>query len=216
MFRNYLVTAVRNIRRHKAYSFINIAGLAIGLACSFFIALWVQDELSYDTYLEDGDQVYQVMRHATFGENRVSTTSLPKPLAAALADDYPEITHTALGSWEHEMLFSRENTALRAPGRYFGPDFFAIFKLPMIVGDPETALLDPLSVAMSESMVERHLGADWRTREDLLGTTFRVDNRIDVQLTAVFKDLPSASSLQMDFWGSRDLSWRASSSGSRC
>ncbi|MCG8603654.1 ABC transporter permease [bacterium] len=199
MLRNYLVTAFRNIRRHKAYSFINVAGLAIGLACSFFIVLWVQDEMSYDRFLQEGEQVYRVMRHATFGGKTGTTSAVPKPLADILNEEYPEITHTVLMGWEMNMVLTQGSEAFRSKGRYFGSDFFTVFKFPLLVGDPETALLDPESIAISESLAERYFGDDWRTRDDLLTTMFRVDNRIDVRLTAVFEDVPPNSSLQFEF-----------------
>jgi hypothetical protein len=199
MLRNYLVTAFRNICRHKAYSFINVAGLAIGLACSFFIVLWVQDEMSYNGFLEESDQVYRVMRHAIFGGKTSTTSSVPKPLADVLDEEYPEISHTVLMSWDMNMVLTQGDEAFRSEGRYFGSDFFKVLKFPLIVGDPETALLDPESIAISESLAERYFGADWRTKDDLLTTMFRIDHRIDVRLTAVFEDVPANSSLQFDF-----------------
>jgi putative ABC transport system permease protein len=124
MFRNYLTTAFRNFRRHKAYSSINVLGLTVGLACTFFIVLWIQDEISYDRFHEDGDRIYAVMRHATFGGNRGTTQSMPKPLAEVLVDEYPEVTNTVLVSWEMDMLLSLDREAYRSRSRYVGADFF--------------------------------------------------------------------------------------------
>ena len=199
MLRNYLITAFRNMGRHKGYAFINITGLAIGLACSFFIVLWVQDEMSYDTFLEENDQIYRVMQHTNFGGTTGTQSAMPKPLGDVLDEEYPEITHTVLMSWEMNMVLTHENQAFRSEGRYFGADFFTVFKFPLSVGDPSTALLDPESIAISESLAERYFGDDWRLKDDLLGTMFRVDNRIDVRLTAVFEDVPANSSLQFEF-----------------
>jgi len=123
MLRNYLVTAFRNIRRHKAYSAINISGLMIGLACSFFIVLWVQDEMRYDTSLDEIDQVYRVMRHANLGGTVGTSSSMTKPLGDVLDEAYPEITRTVLMSWEINMVHTHENQAFRSEGRYFGSDF---------------------------------------------------------------------------------------------
>ena len=97
MIRNYFTTAFRNFLRHKAYSSIHVLGLAVGLACSFFIVLWIQDEVSYDRFHEDGDRIFAVMRHSTFGGIKGTTRSMPKPLAETLVDDYPEITNTITG-----------------------------------------------------------------------------------------------------------------------
>ena len=199
MLRNYFVTAVRNIRRHKGYSFINIAGLAIGFACSFFILLWIQDEMSYDTFLPESDQVYRVMQHTNFGGTTGTQSAMPKPLGDVLDEEYPEITHTVLMSWEMNMVLTYENQPFRFEGQYFGSDFFTVFKFPLIIGDAATALQDPESIAISESLAERYFGNDWRKRDDLLGTMFNIDHRLNVRLTAVFEEVPANSSLQFNF-----------------
>ncbi|HUF09272.1 MAG TPA: ABC transporter permease [Rhodothermales bacterium] len=85
MLQNLFKIAVRNIRRHKAQTFINVLGLSVGLACSFLIVLWVQDEMSYDQFHEDRDRIFRVMRHATFGGERGTTEAIPKPLKDAMA-----------------------------------------------------------------------------------------------------------------------------------
>ena len=117
MIRNYFITALRNFNRHKGYTFINVAGLAIGLACSFFILLWVQDEMSYDKFLPQGDQVYRIMRHTVFGGQKGTSSSMPKPIAQVLVDEYPEITHTVLMSWEMEVVLTYDHQAFRSNGR---------------------------------------------------------------------------------------------------
>jgi len=199
MIRNYLTTAFRNILRHKGYSAINILGLAVGLACAFFIVIWMQDEISYDRFHEDGDRTYAVMRHSTFGGNKGTTRSIPKPLAAALVDNYPEITETILVSWGMEMLLALEDESFRSTARYAGPDFFNVFTFPLIIGDAEKALQSPESVVISSSMAEMYFGTDWQKRDDVLGTIFQLENRLDVTLTGVFEDVPSNSTLQFDF-----------------
>ena len=199
MLRNYLLVALRNIRRHKAYSFINISGLVIGLACTFFIMLWVQDEMSYNTYLKDQEDVYRVMRHATFGGTKGTSSSMPKPIVQVLRDEYPEFTQTTLASWQMGMVLSRETDASRADGRYFGSDVFHILKFPLFAGDPDNALLDPESIAISEALAIRYFGEAWQADPQLIGSTFRLDNKRDVRLTAIFEDIPPNSTLAFDF-----------------
>ncbi|MCK5149271.1 ABC transporter permease [bacterium] len=199
MIRNYIITALRNILRHKGYSFINIIGLAIGLACSFFILLWTQDEMSYDTFLPEGDQVYRVMRHTVFGGKTGTSTSMPKPLSDVLDEEYPEITHTVLMSWEMDMVLTYDNQAFRSDGRYFGSDFFTVFKFPLLYGDPVSALLDPESIAISASLAERYFGNNWHKRDDILGSIINIDHRLDAKVTAVFEDVPANSSLDFEF-----------------
>ncbi|MFC2156539.1 ABC transporter permease [Acidobacteriota bacterium] len=199
MIRNYIITSLRNIRRHKGYSFINVTGLAIGLACSFFILLWVQDEMSYDKFLPESDQIYSVMRHTVFAGKKGTGSGMPKPIAQVLVEDYPEITHTVLVSRSNEMVLTYDHEAFRSEGRYFGSDFFTVFKFPLIVGDPVSALLDPESIAISESLAERSFGIDWREKKDLLGSMINVDHRLNAKLTAVFEDVPANSSIQFEF-----------------
>ena len=199
MIRNYIKTALRNIRRHKGYSFINVAGLAIGLACSFFILLWVQDEMSFDKFLHESDQIYRVMRHSVFSGKISTGPAIPQPIAQVLVDDYPEITHTVLMSGSNEMVLTYDHQASRSEGRYIGPDFFTVFKFPVIVGDPASALQDPESIAISESLAERYFGLDWCEKKDLLGSMINVDHRVNAKLTAVFEDVPANSSIQFEF-----------------
>lgn len=198
MFKNYLKVAVRNFSRHKAYSIINVLGLSVGLACSFFIVLWVQDELSFNRFHEEETQIYRVMRHATFGGRVGTTSSIPKPLNDVLDEEYAEITHSVLMDWGSTMVLTLDDRAFRVDGRYFGSDFFTVFTFPLIIGDPSTALMAPESVAISESLAARYFGEDWRTRDDVLGASFRLDNRLDVTLTGVFEDVPANSSMQFE------------------
>lgn len=199
MIRNYLTTTFRNFLRNKAYSSINVLGLAVGLACSFFIVLWIQDEVSYDRFHEDGDRTFAVMRHSTFGGRKGTTRSMPKPLAEALVNDYPEITNTILVSWEMELPLTLNDNVYRSTARYVGGDFFEVFTFPLIVGDASKALRNPESVAISATLAEKYFGVDWRKRDDVLGTSFRLENRLDVSLTGVFEDVPSNSSIQFEF-----------------
>jgi predicted permease len=102
-------------------------------------------------------------------------------------------------SWDFNMVVALGDQTFRANGRYFGPDLFKVFTFPLIVGDPATALQNPESIVLSESMAEKYFGFGWRTRNDILGTTFRVENRIDMTLTGVFEDIPANSTLQFEF-----------------
>jgi len=199
MFLSYLKIAIRNFRRHKGYSAINILGLSVGLACSFFIVLWVQDEMNYNGFHDESDQIYRVMQHATFGDTKGTQSAIPGPLDDILDEQYPEITHGVLMSWDFNMVLTMGDEAFRAEGRYFGPDFFKVFTFPLIIGDPETALTNPESIVLSESLARRYFGDDWRAKEGIIGTTIRIENRLDMTLTGVFEDVPANSSLEFEF-----------------
>lgn len=199
MLKNYLKIALRNLFKHKGYSFLNVFGLAAGLACSFFILLWIQDELSFDSFHAEKDQIYRVMQHATFGGRKGTQSAIPGPLDDILDEQYSEITNSVLMSWDFNMVVALDDVAFRADGRYFGPDLFKVFTFPLIIGDPATALLNPESIVLSESMAEKYFGLDWQTRDDILGTTLRIENRIDMTLTGVFEDIPANSTIKFEF-----------------
>ncbi len=197
MFRSYLKTAMRSFRRQKAYSFINVFGLAVGLACCLLIVLWVQDEVSYDRFHDEGDQLYRVMRHYHADDQIYTWAAIPKPLAQVLEDDYPEITHAVLMTWQETILLTRGDTAFREDGRHAGPGFFEIFSFPLIQGNPATALDEPHAIAISESLAEKYFGADWRSTA--IGQTLRMENRLDLTVTGIFEDVPETSTLRFDF-----------------
>jgi len=199
MLRNFLKVALRNIWRHKAQSAINVLGLSVGLACSFLIVLWVQDEMSYDQFHEEKDQIYRVMRHAQFGADLMTTASVPKPLDDVLVAEYPEITHSVLVGWETTRVLTLGDVVFRAAGRYFGSSVFEVFSFPLIVGDPATVLQNPESITISATLAEKFFGENWHSRDDLVGMTLRIDNDRDVTLTGIFEDVPSNSTIEFEY-----------------
>ena len=199
MIRNFLTIALRNIMRHKGYSALNIFGLAIGLACAFFIVLWMQEEASTDRFHEKGDRLYSVMRHSTFGGNRGTTVSIPKPLAEYMENEYPEVEHVSLLSWETFAVISKDDIVFRTNGRWAGQHFFEMFSFPLLRGDPSTALATPESIVITESMAVRLFGDDWASRDDVLGSVVTIDNRLEVTVTGVAAEIPSNSSIDFDF-----------------
>jgi len=198
MLKNYIKTALRNMRRQKGYAFINVAGLSIGLACSFFILLWVRHELSYDRFHKDGDRLYQVMRHG-YLDNIYTWGSVPKPLADALERGYPEVENAMLLDWTSPRLITWEDKTLREEGHYADAAFFQAFTFPLLVGDPATVLKAPESIVISESLASSLFGPDWRTQDNLLGQILRLDHEKDFRITGVFEDVPVNSTIQFDY-----------------
>jgi len=124
MFTNYFKIALRFIKKHKVFSFINISGLAISTACCLFIALWIFDELSFDKFHTDSDQIYQAL-----GNGRISST--PMPLAAALEETFPEVIYASRYERMGRPLFRREDKVFSENGVVVvDPDFFKIFSFP--------------------------------------------------------------------------------------
>ena len=164
MFKNYLTVAIRNIAQHKVYFFINIAGLAIGMACCALILLCVQHELSYDAFHAKGDRIYRVLRETRGGDGSVVfRPGISGPFAPALMKDFPEVENAvrlsgAVGIWtryEGERVFYERRRWLLAE-----PDFFTMFDFPFVQGDPATALRDPGSMVISEAVAKQYFGSE--------------------------------------------------------
>lgn len=193
MIGNYIKIAFRNIMRHKGYSFINIAGLAIGMACCILILLWVQDELSYDGFHAKADYIYRVLEgYQSEGEIEYSGLTSAR-LGPALKQVCPETV--AATRW-----LDRGEQLVRYDGvRYEGnlvaladPDFLQMFTFPLVQGDANTALSDKFSVVITERMKQRVFGDG-----DAVGQILSVDGR-DFTVTGVMRDIPANSHLQFD------------------
>ncbi|MGB2763542.1 MAG: ABC transporter permease, partial [Candidatus Aminicenantaceae bacterium] len=194
MFKNYIKIAFRNIRKHKGYSFINIAGLAIGLACCLLILVWVLDELSYDKFHENSPYLYRVEENQDYSGRIYHVTVTPYPLAPALKADIPEIIdatrYVGLGS---QLLRHGEKVFFESGIKAVDPSFFRMFTFPLVKGDSSTALEDPFSLIISEDMAEKYFG-----EEDPIGKVFSINNRYDFKVTGVIKNVPNNSYLQFD------------------
>ena len=202
MFKNYILVTLRNIRRYKAYSVINIAGLAIGMACFILIMLYIQDEFKFDRYPDDVDQLYRLVLDAVTpdGDN-INTARTPPPWAPALANDYPEVENyvrfkTPLVSW---LLGNEEqDKRFHEKGFYFtDPTVFEFFNFEMIQGNPNTALIDPQTLVITESMANKYFGT-----ENPMNKVLRLDNTYDFRVTGIMKDVPRNSHITFDFLAS--------------
>jgi len=192
MLKNYLKIALRNIRRYKGYSFINIAGLAIGMACCILILLWVQDELSYDRFHENADYIYRVIQDINFADDSTTWAITQGPLGPSLKEDFPEIINATRITSRRFRLTYNDKSFDERPGMADG-SILEMFSFPLIKGDPATALSDPNSIVMTEEMAEKYFGS-----EDPLGKTIKADNRWDFQVTGILKEVPHNSHLQFD------------------
>jgi putative ABC transport system permease protein len=196
MLRSYVKTSWRNLLRYKVYSAINLFGLAIGIACTLLIFLWIQDELSYDRFHENSDRIYRVIGESqSDGKiNRVAIT--PAPLASALTNDFPEIVKAATISY-NAYFIRYQNKRFHERVFFSDPEFFDIFTLPLIKGDSKTALKEPYTIVISENASKKYFGDD-----DPLGETLTLDKRYASKITGVFKDIPKNSHLRFDFLAS--------------
>ncbi|MGA2624187.1 MAG: ABC transporter permease [Bacteroidota bacterium] len=198
MLRNYVKIALRNILRHKGYSLINISGLSIGMAACILILLYVYNELSYDSFHEKKDRIYRVVTDAVGPESptpmKVSTNGWP--LGRVLRSEFPEFERVIYArSWGVPVRqgdnYFYENTMFAEDG------FFDIFTFPFLEGDPKTALRDPFTVVISQSMKKKYFGDSPALGESIvLGDTFHMT------VTGVMADVPTRSHLEFDILAS--------------
>ena len=157
MLLNCLKTAIRGFWRQRTYSLINVAGLSVGLACSFLILLWLVDELGVNRFHHEGDRIYRVMRNYHATEIIHTWHSMPKPVADYFDDSYPQITHTVLVTWAQRAVFSKgDGDSFTKHGNCVSPDFLQVFTFPLIEGDPATALENPDAIAISTELAEAY------------------------------------------------------------
>ena len=193
MFMNYLKIAIRNVKKYKGYSFINITGLALGMACSILIGLWIQDELSYDRFHQNADVIYRILNKETNKENPQHYAVSPIPLAPVLKQEYPEIV-AATRYYPTTISFRRESESFYERGCFVDPDFLTMYSFPLTAGNPGSALSDPFSIIIAEHMAEKYFG-----RQDPLGKTLITAQGTALNVTGVVACPPHNSHLQFDY-----------------
>jgi putative ABC transport system permease protein len=193
MLKNYLKIALRNIKRHKGYSLINIVGLAVGMACCILILLWVQDELSYDRFHENADDIHRVIQDINFADHSTTWTITQGPLGPSLKEDFPEIIN-AVRITDRGFRLTYDDKSFDEDVGLADDSLFEMFTFPLVKGDPATALSNPLSIVLTEKMAVKYFGD-----EDPIGKTINADNKWDFQVTGVMKNVPRNSHLQFDF-----------------
>lgn len=194
MIRNYLLIALRNLQRNSVYSFINITGLAVGIASSILILLWVNDELSYDTFHTHYDQLYEVYMNQEFDGGIGTQQALPYPLKETIRERTPEVKRIALVNWGEGNLIAVGDKALNKMGYSVGEDFLSMFTYTAIHGDLTTALNDPTSIVITEATAKALFGDD-----DPMGKTIKIDNNREQKVTAVLNNPPRQSNFTFDY-----------------
>ncbi|HET6994153.1 MAG TPA: ABC transporter permease [Chitinophagaceae bacterium] len=203
MLKNYFKIAWRNIVKNKIFSFINIAGLAIGLCCFTLIALFVLDELSYDRYNKKADQIYRLNSDLLFGgtEQKLSVTS--DAMGATLKKDYPAVEQFArIYNSEGPKQVKKDNVFITEYNvAYADSTLFDVFTLPAIAGDTKTALNEPNTVVITESAAKKYFGTT-----DAVGKMLQTDdnNGTTYKVTAVIKNIPHNSHFNFDMLFSMD------------
>lgn len=199
MFKNDLIVAWRNIKRSKAYSALNILGLAVGLAVFILIMLFVRTETSYDRYHANGRNIYRIVQeqpgNVYLGSNVFAVT--PGPLAAAMARDFPEVLKaTRIDNWGNVLVRVGEKSFLESEIHWTDPQTFEIFSFPVVRGEGGSALKDPFSVLLSESAAARFFGGDDPVGRTLTLEAYEMNSEFEV--AGVFRDFPVNSHFVMN------------------
>ncbi|HTH57808.1 MAG TPA: ABC transporter permease [Cyclobacteriaceae bacterium] len=213
MIKNYLTVAFRNLQKHRFYSFINIAGLAVGIASCLMIVLFIIDELSFDAYNLKADRIYRLNEEIKFGDNHVFVCQNGAPLASSMLNDYPEIEATVrfrnVGSYLVRAAGATTNVK-EMNVIWTDSTFFRVFSVNVLAGNPRTALKEASSAAISRRMAEKYFPG-----KSALGESMILDNKLNVKVTAVYENIPAASHFHFDILiamvGSSDVAKEAQS-----
>jgi ABC-type antimicrobial peptide transport system permease subunit len=212
MFKNYFKIAWRNLAKNKVYSSINIAGLATGIAVALLVGLWIWDELSFNSYHRNHSRLAQIMLNQTSNGEIYTDETIAMPLGEALRTGHAaDFKYVSLSSWENEHTLVVENNKLPAAGRWVEPDFPEMFTLDMVNGNRDV-LKDPSTILLAESTAKALFG-----RDNPINKTVKLDNKMDMKIGGVYKDLPHNSSFyetkillpwgHKENWMNRQTSW---------
>ena len=194
MIKNYFKIAGRNLFRNKGFSITNIIGLTIGLTCTIFIFLWVKDELSYDKFQKNYDNIYQVMANRDFNNTIFTDPNMVLPLASSLEKSYSQIKNAVVTTQGESHIFSYGDQKLKKTGLTVGGNFFDMFSWKFIKGNAANAISDPSSIVLTQSAAKSFFG-----NKDPLNQILRIDNENNLRVSAIVADPPGNSSLQFDF-----------------
>jgi len=195
MFTNYVKVAVRNILKYKTYSFINVFGLAVGMASSMLIMLYIFDELSYDRFQNDADRIFRIGSRGQFEGSEFKSAVSSAPVAGAMLREIPAVeTATRFGWWRAMPMRYNDKSFIETRSLVADANFFQFFSFPLLSGNPATALKGTNKVVLTETSAKRFFG-----EENPVGKIiFRGEDRITTEVTGVVKDVPSNSHLQFD------------------
>jgi len=194
MLKNYFTVALRNLRKHSFYSFINVTGLSIGLAICFVIVLFVRNELSYDKHFANADRLYRIKSEIKFGGNHYNMLYTPPAMAAGMVEEIPEVEAIVRFRQRGSYLVKRDVENIKEDHVIWADkDFFKVFSVPVLAGNPATALTEPNSIAISKRVADKFF-----PDEEALGKTLILDNNMNMKITAVYEDIPANTHFHFD------------------
>jgi len=213
MLKNYLKIAARNLRKHKLYSFINIAGLALGIAGSSLMLLFILDELSCERHHEKAERIYAVFHVWNFGNYEATGETIAPAMAPALKEEYPEIAATVRSwTWSRPLIIYKEKRFYEERFVFADPEVFDVFTFSFIAGDPQTALREPYSVVLTAAAAQKYFGEEnplgkrisfWDNADaSVLRSRAFNGNAFDLTVTGVVAEARFNSNLEFDFLAS--------------
>lgn len=193
MIKNYLKVAWRNLVKNKVYSFINILGLATGMAVVMLIGLWIHDEMSANKHHKNYSSLYQVMMNRTFDGRRGTQDAIPYPLGEELKTKFPDLKGVAMCDWggDHSLIYKEKKISKN--GHFIGEDAMAMFTFKVLKGD-KNGLHDPYSIVLTDETAGILFGT-----EDPIGKVLKLDNATNLKVTAVVEKQPRNSTLTFDY-----------------
>jgi putative ABC transport system permease protein len=189
MIKNFFLIAVRNISRHKVFTFINVTGLAVGLTASLLILLWVQDELSFEKFNINAKSIYRVEEDQFYSGQRYHVTLTPHPSGPVWKEKIPEITEQTRINNLPRILFRQEDKVFFESSIVAADSgLFKMFTFPLMIGDPGTVLNSPHSIVLTEKLALKYFG-----KSNPIGKTITLENKYQFMVTGVMKNLPKNS-----------------------
>ncbi len=198
MLKNYMVIAWRNLMKNKAFSFLNITGLAIGMASAMLILLWVQNEVSYDRFHQNKEYIYEAWNRGEFDGKLNCWQNTPKILGLTLKKDFPEIEQVSrnYGGW---FVTAAGDRKFSSPYLITDPSFLSMFSFPFIQGNPRTALNNVYSIVITEKMAKKMFGS-----ENAMNKQIKIDSN-NFTVTGILKDLPTNTRFNFEYLLSWDI-----------
>jgi putative ABC transport system permease protein len=195
VFKNYLKIALRNLKKHRGYSFINIAGFAISMACCILIILYIYSELNYDRYHENADRIYRLGTNFDIGKMHAKAAVSNHPIGPALSRDYPEVLNAArIRPYRRRTLVEyKEKQFFEEKVFYADNSVFDVFSFPLIRGDRKSALATAYSLVITADAAKKYFVED-----DPIGKTLRFNNDSDFTVTGIIKNVPQNSHFTFD------------------
>jgi predicted permease len=194
MIRNYLKIALRNLLRNRGFSLTNLLGLTIGITCTILISLWVNDELSYNKFHRNYDNIYKVYANRDFKNQMFTDPNMVLPLANALQNSTPQVVNTTVTTYSNEHLLTYGDLKVKKTGMTVNERFFDVFTWKFVKGNAASAVRDPHSIVLTESVAQSIFG-----KNDPMGQMLKMDNNENYKVAAIIKDVPGNSTLQFEF-----------------